>query len=284
MEALMGFGKSAGTRPASGVHLVVVDAMFTLFQPKRRKRRRLLCEVYRDVAGLPSSVTDAKIWKTIIRERSSLSVLRELNDERFWRIVNTEVFRALLPDGPRRRHASHYGERAHDRVLTDPTLYVIDVNILRAVRFLRTRGIRVVIGSNARHGSLTALLQHFGVYGEFDGYFTSDQSSLGVRKPYPDFWLRIMNIEGVNMAHTLHIGNSPTSDTGAADVDIPVCLYDPRREHDSFLDGDLAELPTSKQRAQDVLEMVADGRVTICRNAREIRKWLQKHGALQARI
>jgi len=283
MEALMASMTRAAV-PDNRVRLVVVDFMFTLLQPVKRRRQKMLCGVYRDPGNtgkpiLPDNVNNRRIWRTILEQRRRFLAIKD--DDEFWQVVNTFVYRELLELGtPRYRLAAHYSDLAHTRVLTDPALYRVDRQILGVVRYLKATGVKVVIGSNSRDEAVMRMLRSFGIDDEFECVYTSE--SLGVRKPFSEFWEKIAEIERVQIGEMAHLGNSAVSDTGLADIGSNVCLYDPNQELKKFLAGDVDKLPTSPERAREVLSMIVDGRVTVCRGPSCIRDWIQPHLATSA--
>lgn len=208
--------------PTSRLTLVCVDAMFTIFKPKRFGRRRMICEAYRRSGGLERGVTNQAIWNTILEERQRFRELKGYED--YWLHVNLAVFRSL-PAAPG-RHKSDYqaAQDVHRRITCDASLYEPDAAIIRLILWLRERGVRVVIGSNQEEANLARLLRQHRLRELFGQVYTSE--ALGTRKPYPEFWQRILAAEGAGTNEALHIGNSPNSDIGAARLGIRTLLWD----------------------------------------------------------
>ncbi len=203
--------------------LLCVDAMFTIFKPRRGGRKQMICRTYWKLGGLHRRVTSRMIWEAIMRERFRFRELKA--DDDYWLHVNLAVFRSL--EAATDRHKSDYqaAQDVHRRITSDIAAYEPDGRIIRLIRHLREREIRVVIGSNQDENSLRRLLKAHKIDGLFDEVYTSE--SLGTRKPYPDFWERILERESRTVAEIIHLGNSPNSDIGAARLGIRTLLWDP---------------------------------------------------------
>jgi HAD superfamily hydrolase (TIGR01509 family) len=203
--------------------LLCVDAMFTIFKPRRGGRKAMICKTYWKLGGLHRRVNNRMIWEAIMRERVRFRELK--GDEDYWLHVNLAVFRSLeaAPD----RHKSDYqaAQDLHRRITSDISAYEPDVRIIRLIRQLREQNLRVVIGSNQGEASLRKLVRAHKIEELFDAIYTSE--SLQTRKPYPDFWEKILELEGKTVSETIHVGNSPNSDIGAARLGIRTLLWDP---------------------------------------------------------
>ncbi len=206
--------------------LVCVDAMFTIFKPRRGGRKNMICRTYRKLGGLHPHVSNQMIWEAIRRERIRFHEIKA--DEDYWLHINLSVYRSLK--AARNRHKSDYqaAQDVHRRITSDITAYEPDARIIRLVGHLRDHGTRVVIGSNQEEASLQKLLRAHKVEGLFDAVYTSE--SLGMRKPYKDFWEAILCRENGSSETTAHVGNSPNSDIGAARLGIRTLLWDPSGE------------------------------------------------------
>ncbi|MCH8049469.1 HAD family hydrolase [Patescibacteria group bacterium] len=263
----------------SCVTTVVFDAMFTTLQPKGRGRRKMIGDLYREAAGLDAcSASDARIWRldrTMCVRFEAIKPLKE-----FRRIVNTEVFRELLQGYPHRfNNAAKYAVDVRELILTSPDLYYFQPSLATFIKSLRAKGIRVVIGSNQQYDALMGLLRHPGMVPNhpeinavelFDAVYTSEK--LGFDKPDKDFWLEILNREGVKAHQVLHIGNSLRTDTGAAEVGIQVVIYDRGKEFKSVSEeGDFSDVILSEDRERVARKHLAEGRIEICHELKELR-------------
>lgn len=212
-----------GFSPTSLPALVCVDAMFTIFKPRRGGRKNMICRTYRKNGGLHHQVSNQMIWTEIAHQRERFREIKEDGD--YWLHVNLSVFRALRAAPGRHKSDYQAAQDVHRRITGDITAYEPDQRIIRLIHHLRQHGTRVVVASNQEEASLRKLLRGHKIEGLFDAVYTSE--SLDTRKPYPDFWERILNRENGTPESTVHIGNSPNSDIGAARLGIRTLLWDP---------------------------------------------------------
>jgi FMN phosphatase YigB (HAD superfamily) len=215
-----------------GVRLVCLDAMFTILRPNKKRRKKMICDVYRQVGQLDEDCTDNMIHELILERRTENR--RHKYDEGYWFLVNWEVFIRLKKYRRIARSAEACAREVHTRILTDPELYRPDPAVIDLVGRLRQAKIRVVIASNQTRENLVWMLDHFEIGGFFEEVYTSDR--LKTRKPFADFWERILECEARKAHETVHIGNSLNSDLGAARLSIRTMIWDPEGRIGEILD------------------------------------------------
>ncbi|MFH1632210.1 MAG: HAD family hydrolase [bacterium] len=235
------------------IHLVMVDAWFTLFQTPDRKQ--LICSAYREEGRLPDDVTDDMIWGKFLDYRERFSTYRD--DEKYWFNVNVNI----LDDLTGSEFASTRAKKARRAIMIGDA-FTVQASMIDWIRALRRQGLRVVIASNTQREFLDSQLERHSIAGEFDALYTSD--GLEVRKPFPDFWSEIMRREGVSdLSTAVHIGNSPNSDVGAVALGIPVILYDRARKLGGLLDGTLDGIEIPEQSEDTLREYLATGLISV---------------------
>ena len=213
-----------GPRSKSRVRLVCFDAMFTTLRPARGTRKSMIAEIYRQIGGIDPSVSDERLGELILEQREKQRSF--VNDESYWYTVNRGVFLALAGERSGRKSAKVCALQVHARITSDPGLYEPDAEVVALIRALRRDGIRVVLASNQERASLAGLLDHHSLHQYFEAEYTSEE--LGTRKPFPEFWNRIMAIERCRPRGVVHVGNSLNSDIGAAQLGIRTLIWDPR--------------------------------------------------------
>lgn len=206
--------------------LVCVDAMFTIFKPRRGGRKNMICRTYRKLGGLHSQVSNQMIWTAIAHERVRFREIKA--DEDYWLHINLSVYRSLQAAPGRHKSDYQAAQDVHRRITSDVTAYQPDQRIIRMIHHLRQHGTRVVVASNQEEASLRKLLRGHKIEDLFDAVYTSE--ALGVRKPFSDFWAAILDRENSSPETTIHVGNSPNSDIGAARLGIKTMLWDPGGE------------------------------------------------------
>lgn len=278
------------------VRAVLKDAMFTIFQPRKGGRRKMLIGVYRQpnpkgpVILPEDQYSDERIWRVFRVARTALSPLQA--HHAYWRLINTEGYRDLLnPENPenaglkaatwqRFHHAAKYGQEAHKRILTDVDLWRVEremCTLLRQIGRIRQGGepIRRIIASNQEEDALRHLLeQREVVYLDrrpdlVDSIYTSE--ALGTNKPFPEFWQRILERENLSPGEVIHVGNSPVSDVGACELGIRVILYDRERELIGIADGDYSEVAMPPAHRTRLSRYVHEGLVTVVHSVTELR-------------
>ncbi|MFH1711820.1 MAG: HAD family hydrolase [Patescibacteria group bacterium] len=286
------------------VSTVSMDAMFTMFQPqingRPATRKQIEGRIYRCTAGIePNKLSNEMIHQIVEEEREKMPLRRD--DQRYWRLLNTEVFRKILAiaEAPKQRfhHAAHYAVLAHQKFLSSEEYWFIQPSMHDFLRRLRKQGIRVIIASNHHQESLSKLMKHDGkILEEVDAVYVSE--TFGVGKAFPEFWEQLIAAEkrvnaNFDPATLVHIGNSPRSDIGACDLDIPFVVYDRERVLTSFrqlepeqlasivfadnIDEAVAEqdgptiIKLSEQQRKRFLDQYQLGKVVICNTVPELR-------------
>lgn len=244
------------------VDLVVVDAMFTLFQPRGVGKDRMVCDAYRAPNQLNArDISDARILRSIKQNRRRFKSLN--NDEDYWNIVNQFVHKELGA----RHYSEPRGRATREMIIAEPSLYRVNRPLKKLIAELRRNGVRVVIGSNHRQKALRKFVRHFRLNKFLDGLYTSEEFDL--RKPSPEFWKKILELEGVDPERVVHIGNSPNSDTGAAELGIHVIILDPMNRLQLL--KDVQELDLPDQDPETLQRLVSEGLVKVHTRVSEAR-------------
>lgn len=288
------------------VRAVLKDAMFTIFQPRKGGRRKMLIGVYRQpnpkgpVVLPEDQYSDARIWNTVKKHRMELSPLQA--HHAYWRFINMESYRELLsPENPENadlraatwqkfHHAAKYGEEAHRRILTDVDLWRVEremCTLLRQIGRIRKDDtpIRRIIASNQEEAALRHLLQEREVVNLdgkpdlVDSIHTSE--ALGTNKPFPEFWERILEHEKLQPHEVIHVGNSPVSDVGACELGIHVILYDRERELTGIIRGDFSEVAMPAEHRTKLSRYIHEGLVNVVHSVSELRELLLSRLAVE---
>lgn len=251
------------------VDLIIVDAMFTLFVPKKTDRLNLIGRIYREHARVSSQKFPNRAIREKLQELRKVSeTLKTItDDEVYWRFINTEM---LLWMGSR-QHSLARGQNTRSEIIGTPGHYKVPRPLRRFVRRMRENGVRVVVGSNHRRVELNKMMRYFNLHNSFDAVYSSQD--LGDIKPHQEFWKKILEQEGISVENVIHIGNSVRSDTGAGQLGIRVFLINRGEELIGFSqsDYDFSQLNLPELLIELIKRLLDQGLLSVHSNIAEIR-------------
>jgi len=126
-----------------------------------------------------------------------------------------EVMTQLLRQGGVTENADALGIQAAQLFRIQSMEYIrLYPRVLEALEFLRARGCRLWLLSNAQQVFTAYELRHLGLDGAFDGIYLS--SDYGCRKPDPRFYRALLTERNLEPAACLMIGNDRQTDIAGA--------------------------------------------------------------------
>lgn len=214
-------------KKALGVEVVLLDAMYTIFEAKGG-RKELLATVFSE--ALRKKISPARLWKVHQEIRSSMSASADFRGN--WTRWNIEILRryGISDEETSRKLIDHI----HHRILGDISLYEVRQDMREMIEWLCARkDLKVALATNQHDHWLKQLMQAFSMEKYFldeDLVLTSDRLSTPtetVAKPSVDFYRRVLERFGVHdPSRVIMVGNSHRNDAPAAKLGIRVILFD----------------------------------------------------------
>lgn len=232
------------------IKAVLIDAMSTIFRFKEELTKyemlqRLIIEY------LKEKISISRIKKVYDRKRAKFEPWGGQDHLEKWILINKEILLALFKKMEESR-AESLGKFMAKKLASDSSLYRVSKDTKIFLREAGKRGIEIIIASNQDSDCLNDLIKDFDLRKLLSQVYTSTE--IGLEKPDPRFFQRILKKEGLLSQDCLMIGNNPKNDIVAArKVGLIGVLLDPRNlypEHKGYRIsqlGDFWKLDISKR-------------------------------------
>ncbi len=106
------------------------------------------------------------------------------------------------------------GLEIYERLMGDPTLFVVREEMREFLDTLINNKIKVVLATNQELELVQRMLEHHGLFSRLEDIIVSDQ--IGHEKPEPEFFNCVLNKLGVEAGDVAMVGNNLKNDLGGA--------------------------------------------------------------------
>lgn len=197
--------------------VALFDAMNTIFVAKAG-RMQLYQELF-DTMGIQADV-DA-IEESFTRNRARFEMLAE--EERkagrpydqgtvLWGKINGAIVADLAPNYTD-RSPEEVGDYIYNEFMGNPTWFKVDDRMRSFLQAAKGK-LRIAVASNQEHSFLEKFITHFKLQDNIDQIYASDR--VGVEKPDPEFFRRVVTELNVSPDRVIMIGNNPINDVAGA--------------------------------------------------------------------
>jgi HAD superfamily hydrolase (TIGR01549 family) len=203
------------------VKAVFLDAIDTIFEAYPDKVG-MYCRAIKKVSGLVITRDQMSlVWNKIVTDTEDVAA-REMSEDGTlaWEGFNQRIIELLDYKGD----IVKVGNALLYEAWSNPDNFVLFDDVIPALEMLKDKGVKIYCASN-ENKRLSNFFVHFSIDSYFTDIFTSE--ALGVEKPNPAFFEKILVATGFDKNEVLHVGDSIVSDyDGAQNVGIRAILVD----------------------------------------------------------